>query len=126
MVDDAAAAERLLREVIGEYSDAACAPPPVWSHTRPGECEMCERAVPLTYHHLVPKETHKKVLKRGWHEKWVLDSVAWLCRPCHSFVHRVATNEELARDFYTVEKLMDREDVAKWAAYVGRQRWKGV
>jgi len=79
--------------------------------------------VPLTYHHLIPREVHRKVLKRGWHREDMLNSVAWLCRPCHSMVHRVATNEELARHYHTVELLLEREDVKKWAAWVGRQKW---
>jgi hypothetical protein len=67
---------------------------------------------------------HAKVLKRGWHEEWELNKVAWLCRACHNFVHRVATNEELARDFYSVELLREREDVARFVGWVGGVRWK--
>ena len=67
---------------------------------------------------------HAKVLKRGWHEEWELGNVAWLCRACHSFVHRMASNEELAREWCTVEKILGREDVRDWANWVGRVRWK--
>lgn len=72
--------ERVLREVLEEYIAAATAPPPVWSKTRTEECEICEREVPVTYHHLIPRSVHKKVLKRGWHPEWRLNVVAWLCR----------------------------------------------
>jgi hypothetical protein len=94
--------------------------------TKATECEICEREhLPLTYHHLIPRAVHAKVLKRGWHASWELNRVAWLCRACHSFVHnRVAGNEELARDWYSVELLLQREDVRKWAAWVGKVRWK--
>lgn len=47
-----------------------------------------------------------------------------LCRACHSFVHRVASAEELAKEFYTVEALMEREDVKGFAGWVGGVRWK--
>jgi hypothetical protein len=50
--------------------------------------------------------------------------VAWLCRACHSFVHRIARNEELARSWYSVELLESREDVQAWVSWVGRVRWK--
>lgn len=50
--------------------------------------------------------------------------MAWLCRACHSFVHRIASNEELARELFSVEALMEREDVVKWAQWVGKVRWK--
>lgn len=36
----------------------------------------------------------------------------------------MASNEELARDWFTVEKMMEREDVRVWAGWVGRIRWK--
>jgi hypothetical protein len=39
-------------------------------------------------------------------------------------VHRCAGNEELARDWYTVELLRGREDVQRWVEWVGRVRWK--
>ena len=45
--------------------------------------------------------------KRGWHGEEVLNSVAWLCRACHSFVHGLVGNEELARGFYTVELILE-------------------
>jgi len=69
-----------LRRVLQVYLQEVCAPPPVWSATRTQECELCERSVPLTYHHLIPRSTHAKVLKKQWHPKSMLNSVAWLCR----------------------------------------------
>ena len=47
-----------------------------------------------------------------------------LCRACHSFVHRIASNEELAKDYYTVERLLARDDVQAFAKWVGGVRWK--
>ena len=67
---------------------------------------------------------HAKVLKRGWHTEDRLNDVAWLCRACHSFLHRVASHEELAREWFSVERLMDREDVRAFAGWVGKVRWK--
>ncbi|KAI5806174.1 hypothetical protein EDC01DRAFT_137514 [Geopyxis carbonaria] len=122
LADDADSATRLLMGALEAYLAAATAPPPAGRNTRVKECEICERDVPLSYHHLVPRSVHAKVLKRGWHTKERLESVAWLCRPCHDTVHRCASNEELAREWYTVELLMGREDVQRWAAYVGRQK----
>jgi hypothetical protein len=39
-------------------------------------------------------------------------------------VHRVATNEELAKEYYTVELLEDREDAQAWVKWIGKVRWK--
>ena len=114
-----------LSPVLVSYTAAVIAPPPPWISTRTSACEICDREhLPLTYHHLIPRAVHAKVMKRGWHEEHVLNSVAWLCRACHSFVHRVASNEELAREYYTVEKICARSDVQKWAQWIGTIRWK--
>lgn len=69
-----------LRKALKDYISDACAAPPPWSATRTSECEICERDVPLTYHHLIPRSTHVKVLKKKWHPEEMLGSVAWLCR----------------------------------------------
>ena len=115
----------LLVSVLADYVAAVAAPPPVWATTRTSACEICDRDwIPLTYHHLIPKQVHEKALKRKWHEEWRLNSVAWLCRACHSFVHRIASNEELGKDLWSVELLMEREDVQAWARWVRRVRWK--
>lgn len=111
--------------VLSTFVSAVAVPPPKWITTKTSACEICERDwVPMTYHHLIPRQIHAKVLKRGWHEEQQLNSVAWLCRACHSFVHRMAPNEELAREWYTIDRICEREDVQKWAQWVRRVRWK--
>ncbi|KAF9650418.1 hypothetical protein BDM02DRAFT_3112184 [Thelephora ganbajun] len=114
---------RFLRKVLSDYLTEATAPPPVWKQTRTEECEICERSwVRLTYHHLIPRSVHAKVLKKKWHPESMLNSVAWLCRPCHSAVHNVAPNEDLARSFYTVDLLLERDDMQRWKKYASKQK----
>jgi 5-methylcytosine-specific restriction endonuclease McrA len=98
---------------------------PQQQQKKPAACELCARDwVPLTYHHLVPRAVHAKARARGWHPAWRLDAVAWLCRACHDFVHRAASNEELAQRWWSVERLRQRDDVQAWVRWVGRVRWK--
>lgn len=116
-----------LAPILTTYLATVTAPPPPPSATRSTttECEICARDwVPLTYHHLIPRAVHAKALRRGWHREQDLQAAAWLCRACHSFVHRLAGNEELAREYYTVGRLMARDEVRGFAAWVGRVRWK--
>lgn len=129
LIQDSSDLDRLLEAILNSYVSAATTAPP--EHTpslaasRPDGCEICGREqLPLTYHHLIPRQMHAKAVKRGWHEEWELAKVAWLCRACHSYVHKIASNEELAKDLFSVELLMEREDVLKWAAWVGKVRWK--
>ncbi|KAK2784107.1 hypothetical protein FQN52_009272 [Onygenales sp. PD_12] len=125
LIPDASDFPRFFDPILTGYISAAQTGPPKWSETRTTACEICERDwIPLTYHHLIPREVHAKVLKRKWHEEWKLNSVAWICRACHSFVHKMASNEELAREWYTVERILQREDVQHFAQWVGRIRWK--
>jgi hypothetical protein len=116
-----------LTPVLTAYIAAATAAPPATYASRAdiSACELCDRDwVPLTYHHLIPRAVHEKAIKRGWHAEAELNAVAWLCRACHSFVHRVASHEELAQEYYSVDRLLEREDVQKWIGWVGRVRWK--
>lgn len=116
----------IIEPSITTYIDAVSATPPSQSFLKqPDQCEICDRSwIPLTYHHLIPRSVHAKALKRGWCAEWELNNVAWLCRACHSFVHGIATNEELAKDWSSLERLLAREDTLKWAKWVGRVRWK--
>ncbi|KAF2087197.1 hypothetical protein K490DRAFT_42910 [Saccharata proteae CBS 121410] len=114
-----------LSPILASYISATTTPPPVWANTRTSECELCDRDwVPLTYHHLIPRSVAQKAVKRGWCEEWETGRVAWLCRACHSFVHGIAGNEELAREWASVESLLGRDDVKKWIGWVGRVRWR--
>ncbi|KAF6815603.1 YisB protein [Colletotrichum sojae] len=121
-------AHEFLAPVLSEYIAALTAPPPPPRSTRADAegCELCGRDwIGLTYHHLIPRMVHEKVVKRGWHREDELGNVAWLCRLCHSFVHRFAGHEELARYYYTVELLLEQEEVVRFAQYASRVRWKG-
>ncbi|KXJ85068.1 hypothetical protein Micbo1qcDRAFT_224894 [Microdochium bolleyi] len=120
----------VLAPVLTAFITALATPPPAPISTKQAAqeagCEICGRDwVPLTYHHLIPRFVHDKVVKRGWHRAEDLQNVAWLCGACHRFVHRFAGHEELARHYYTVDLLMQEESVVKWADWVGRLRWKG-
>jgi hypothetical protein len=118
----------LLVPVLNSYLTEVTTPPPA---SRPSirhvdACEICGRDwITLTYHHLIPREVHDKVVKRGWHRKDQLNNVAWLCRPCHNFVHEFASNEDLARHYYTTELLLEQDDVTAFARWAAKLRWKG-
>lgn len=87
----------------------------------PGACPMCERIMPLTFHHLRPRTMHDKYIKMGF-TKEELNSGVDLCRPCHSAVHSTYSNDMLAKSFYTLELLMQDESILKWIKYISKQR----
>lgn len=121
-----ASPEAFLLPSLTDYITTATTPPPATRVTKTDHCEICGRWwIPLSYHHLIPRSVHDKVVKRGWHKKEDLQNVAWLCGACHKFVHQFKGNEELAREYYTVDRLMAEDEVRKWANWVGKLRWKG-
>lgn len=64
-------------------------------------CELCERKeVLLTGHHLIP-------VSKGGKD----GPQAQLCQPCHSQVHALYTNEELAVSYNTVKLLKSSEQM---------------
>lgn len=68
-----------LTPVINAYlSSLTTAPlPPSQTKDAAEGCEICEREwIPLTYHHLIPRGVHAKVIKRGWHSEDQLENVA--------------------------------------------------
>jgi 5-methylcytosine-specific restriction endonuclease McrA len=115
-----------LKIILSDYISSVTAKPRVAPQDIPTACEICDRDwIPLTDHHLIPRSVHAKVLKRGWHEEWELNNLARICGACHKYVHRIESNEQLAKEWYTVERLLGREDVQEWAKWVGKLRWKG-
>lgn len=94
-------------------------PPPAPAPT----CALCGRAVPLlTEHHLVPRSRGRR---RGLKPQ-ELPTVA-LCRPCHSFVHRTFSNEELERGYATPQRLLEHDAVRRFVTWLRTQpATKGV
>ena len=90
------------------------------------ECELCDRFIQTTRHHVYPKETHDWLRKRNeskYNSNELRKTIA-LCRMCHSAIHRFYTNRELAIDFYSLELLLDCDQVCKFAKWASSmQGW---
>ena len=71
-------------------------------------CELCLREVDwLTRHHLVPRE------EGGNH-----GPTAMLCQPCHSTIHLLLTNQELAVMYNTIPALRQAEPLQKYFNWI--------
>mmetsp|Transcript_34669 Transcript_34669/g.87408 ORF Transcript_34669/g.87408 Transcript_34669/m.87408 type:complete len:268 (+) Transcript_34669:266-1069(+) len=91
-----------------------------------GACELCRRVdIALTRHHLIPRRTHAKYKKRGVSSK-ELEVSAYICRPCHSAVHKAEDEFTLADKYHTVELLLRHPKIQKSAAYFGKQAVRNV
>lgn len=118
------------------------------------ECELCERVMPLTIHHLIPRSTHPYFLAHqsllsdtllqailgpesavsstsarrsasttGLTKAHLLAHQARVCRPCHSQIHTlIPDHRELGREYSTIDRLVERDDIRKWVHYIRAQR----
>jgi len=89
-----------------------------------GGCEMCERFMPLTRHHLIPKRLHADYRKRDPHTytQEYLNQTAGICRPCHSAIHRIVDLKSMGREYNTIDKLMTLEKVQAFVKWAAKQR----
>lgn len=46
---------------------------------------------------------------------------AFICRPCHSQIHRLYTEKQLEREFNTIELLKTQPDVQTWIAWIRKR-----
>lgn len=97
-----------------------------------GTCRLCEREVRRTFHHLVPKETHNRYLKRGklpdnleafgeCTRHWLNTHGLMVCGKCHSAIHLAASNEVLAEQFNTYDRVMAHPKIFAFARYNSKQ-----
>ena len=86
-------------------------------------CELCGRTqLPLTRHHLIPQSRHNKArTKRQFNKQEMQGEIACLCRACHSQVHAVLTNQELAQAYFEIEQLRMQPEIARFAAWVANK-----
>ncbi len=86
-------------------------------------CELCERLMPLTEHHLIPRTLHATYARKGHRTlDWLRSraNIALLCRQCHNAVHQQLDHEALASRYDTVARLLEHEGIYKWAAYASK------
>lgn len=99
-----------------------------------GTCEMCERFVSRSFHHLIPKETHNRYLSKGklptntsdisgsvLTRSWLNTHGIMVCRPCHGTIHRTERNEVLAEQYNTLDRLLEHPKIYAFAKYNSTQ-----
>uniref|UniRef100_A0A0G4HK29 Tudor domain-containing protein n=1 Tax=Chromera velia CCMP2878 TaxID=1169474 RepID=A0A0G4HK29_9ALVE len=86
-------------------------------------CEMCERVLPLTKHHLIPRTTHPRMRKEGWTTDQLSEGVM-ICRPCHDMVHRAEDEATLAKEWRTLDALKAHPFLKGYIEYARKQKVK--
>lgn len=86
-------------------------------------CELCGREKPLSFHHLIPKAVHGRKRFQRKHTKPEMRSRGiMICSLCHSGIHDLLSEKELAENFTTREALLQHPGIAKHVAWVKKQK----
>jgi hypothetical protein len=90
-----------------------------------GPCALCERTLPLTFHHLIPKKVARRPRFQKRFDKATLAAGVDLCRLCHRAVHRFHDELTLGERLNTIEALRADPALAKHRVWAQRQRRPG-
>lgn len=87
---------------------------------RPDLCELCRRpGCELTKHHLFPRATHRsQSIRKQTSREQRVTAISWLCRPCHSAIHRFISEKQMARQYHTIERLKQHEEVIRFCQWI--------
>ncbi|MGD8430381.1 MAG: hypothetical protein PVH31_08225 [Ectothiorhodospiraceae bacterium] len=87
---------------------------------QPGECELCGRSASgLTRHHLIPRSRHRnRATRRRFGREALRNRILWVCRPCHSHIHRTLAERELAAEFHTRERLLRHPEIRRFVDWL--------
>ncbi len=93
------------------------------------QCEMCERHMPLTFHHLFPKKVHKRFEEkrvgseaRGIPKSELRTCGIMICRQCHSHLHRTYDHDKLAKDLNSLDKIFADPKIIAFIQYARKQK----
>ena len=82
----------------------------------------CQRLVPLTFHHLIPKKMHRRKGFRRRFTKTELNVGIYVCRLCHRGIHAVYDEITLATRLHTLDLLLSDDVLAGHFRWASRQR----
>lgn len=90
-----------------------------------GQCELCRRVMidGTNEHHLIPRTCHSNQwFKKRFTREQMRETIS-TCYDCHDAIHDFIPREkELGRHFNTIELLLGHPELAKFVAWVKRQK----
>ncbi len=88
-------------------------------------CALCHRVTRrgTTEHHLIPRTCHANKWFKKRFSREELRATIQVCSDCHEAIHECVPDEKtLGREYDTLEKLMAHPEVAKFVAWIRKQR----
>ena len=86
------------------------------------KCQLCQREIRTTRHHLIPKSRHNKKRKKKYGD--AIRETINICADCHSNIHATFTLTELADKYNTLENLANHTDIHKFSKWARKQNIK--
>jgi len=81
-------------------------------------CELCQRVTGfLTEHHLIPRATHSKKVKREYGRECNMRK-AMICVACHRQVHYLFSNKQLGKSLNSIDLLKTDTEVDKYIQWI--------
>lgn len=92
-------------------------------HKYTGNCELCNRFQPLSFHHLIPVTVHKnKWFKKNFDKMDMATRGFMLCSDCHEYIHQSYKAKELGRRLNTEDALKKDSKIAKFLKFVKKKK----
>lgn len=67
--------------------------------------------IQILVHHLIPKLILKRMRNSGKESVDVAKYLIEVCRPCHNEIHRIWPHTELAKDYQTVDMILEAPEI---------------
>jgi hypothetical protein len=88
-------------------------------------CQLCGRVTRrgTTEHHLIPRTCHSNKWFKKQFAREEMQQTIDVCGDCHHAIHGLIPDEkELGRTFNSLEKIVAHEGIAKYLAWVRKQK----
>ena len=89
---------------------------------KPLSCEICERKIALTFHHLIPRKMHRRNFFRRSYSREELNRGVYLCRLCHSTLHKLFDEMTLAKRLNSLDHLLAEPSIQAHARWANKQK----
>ncbi|MDD4864866.1 MAG: hypothetical protein PHE38_12765 [Alishewanella agri] len=85
-------------------------------------CQLCQRTLELTFHHLIPRKMHRRTFFKKHYAKAQLQAGIMVCRLCHKAIHRFYDEMTLAKQYHSLELLLNSELIQQHLLWASKQK----
>ncbi|MDH3584957.1 MAG: hypothetical protein OER86_12165 [Phycisphaerae bacterium] len=87
-----------------------------------GNCALCRRNGPLSFHHLIPRQVHSNKWFKSRFSREQMGAGIDICRDCHAALHKfVPDHKQMGRDYNTVKKLLGHPDLGRFIEWIRKR-----